>query len=154
MHRPYPTILQAAGNLSWSYYRDDLNLPEEYVNHKGYNSLAVGNHNDSADAMAGDSIFRNPPTKENDRELPEICANGTCVTAVELTMGGTSMAAPAVAGVTALLQEISPTLKICLEGCRAILLAGAERNVRDNTWWNDVLAGVDASDGSAMACIL
>ena len=34
------------------------------------------------------------------------------------------------------------------EGCRAILAAGATRNVRGDTWWRDVVAGVDARDGS------
>ena len=30
------------------------------MNHKGFNSLAVGNHDDTAGAMSGDSVFRNP----------------------------------------------------------------------------------------------
>ena len=57
---PYPTICQAAGNY-WKGDPDDIDPPEsEYVNHKGYNSLGVGNHNDTASAMSGDSVFRNP----------------------------------------------------------------------------------------------
>jgi hypothetical protein len=108
----------------------------------------VGNHDDDALAMAADSVFRNPPTDHGDRELPEISANGTGVTTVGVTMGGTSMASPTVAGITALLQGENSTLKIWPEGCRAILLAGASRNVRDDTWWRDVSSGVDARDGS------
>ena len=138
LHWPYPTILQAAGNGTSS----------EFVNHKGYNSLTVGNHDDTAAAMAGDSVFRNPASGHNDRELPEVAANGTAVTTVGLTKSGTSMAAPAAAGCTALIQEASSTLKSWPEGCRAILLAGASKNITGSTWWADRLAGTDASDGS------
>jgi hypothetical protein len=151
VHWPYPTILQAAGNY-WSTDPDAANPPGgtsgEYVNHKGYNSLAVGNHNDDASAMSGSTVFRNPTTPHGDRELPEICANGTGVTACGVTKSGTSMAAPAVAGCTALIQDVNSLLKIWPEGCRALLLAGSSRNVRDDTWWQDVIADVDARDGT------
>lgn len=151
LHWPYPTILQAAGNY-WSGDYDDIDPPEsEYVNHKGYNSLAVGNHDDSASAMSGSSVYRNPSSPHGDRELPELCANGTGVSAVGLMESGTSFAAPAVAGITALLQYADSTLKIWPEGCRAILLAGTRRNVVGNTWWNDVSSGNDAIDGAGAA---
>lgn len=138
LHWPYPTILQAAGN----------GASTEFVNHKGFNTLAIGNHDDTATAMSGTSVFRNPASAHGDRELPELAANGTSVTAVGLTLSGTSMAAPAAAGCTALMQQASATLKSWPEGCRAILLAGATRNVAGDTWWRDRVAGVDASDGS------
>ncbi|HEX2044363.1 MAG TPA: S8/S53 family peptidase, partial [Gaiellaceae bacterium] len=126
---PYPTIVQAAGNY-WNGDPDDIDPPSsEFVNHKGYNSLAVGNHDDSASSMSSSSVFRNPTSSHGDRELPEIAANGTGVEAVDLTKSGTSMASPAVAGVTALLQSASSTLKSWPEGCRAVLLAGSTRNV-------------------------
>lgn len=145
---PYPTILQAAGNY-WTGDPDNINPPsDEYVNHKGYNSLAVGNHNDTAAAVSGDSVFRNPATGHSDRELPELTANGTAVTTVGLTKSGTSMAAPAAAGCTALLQQADGTLRSWPEGCRAILLAAANRNPNGGTWWNDVVANVDGTDGS------
>ncbi len=146
---PYPTIVQAAGN-HWATDDDNISpsSSDEFVNHKGYNSLAVGNHDDDAGAMSGTSVFRNPPTSHGDRELPEICANGVDVTAVGHTSSGTSFAAPAVAGCAALLQEVNGTLRHWPEGCRAILLAGARRNVVDSTWWRDVRNNVDAADGS------
>jgi Subtilase family len=145
---PYPTICQAAGNY-WDGDYDEIDPPEsEYVNHKGYNSLAVGNHNDSASAMSGDSVYRNPQSSHGDRELPEIAANGTGVTTVGLTLSGTSMASPAAAGCAALIQNVDATLKSWPEGCRAILLAGAKRNITGQTWWQDVVANADASDGS------
>ncbi|MFI5129976.1 MAG: S8 family serine peptidase [Chitinophagales bacterium] len=138
LHWPYPTILQAAGNGSST----------EYVNHKGFNSLAVGNHDDSAGTMSGTSVFRNPSSSHGDRELPEIAANGTNVTTVGLTLSGTSMAAPAAAGCAALLQQVDNNLVHWPEGCRAILLAGARKNIAGNTWWNDVIANVDGVDGT------
>lgn len=138
LHWPYPTILQAAGN----------GTSTEFVNHKGFNTLAVGSHNDAATGMAGDSALRNPASPHSDRESPEVAANGIAVTTVGLTFSGTSMAAPAAAGCTALLQQANTTLKSWPEGCRAILLASASKSASGATWWTDRSAGVDASDGS------
>jgi Subtilase family len=140
--------VHAAGNF-WADDPDDIDPPSsEYVNHKGFNTISVGNHDESALAMSGTSVFRNPDSPHGDRELPEICANGTSVTADDLTFSGTSQASPAVAGVAALLQGTSATLRHWPEGCRAILAAGATRNVRGDTWWRDVVAGIDARDGA------
>jgi hypothetical protein len=145
---PYPTILQAAGNF-WLGDPDGISPPaDEFVNHKGFNSFAVGSHDDSAGSMAGDSVFRNPSSTHGDRELPEIAANGTGVSANGQTMSGTSFAAPAAAGVTALLQDVDGVLCSWPEGCRAILLASAGRNVSNQTWWQDVAARTDALDGA------
>ncbi len=58
------------------------------------------------------------------------------------------MAAPAVAGATACIQEVSSTLKSWPEGCRAIHLAAAKLNPKGDTWWDDVSGGVDAEDGA------
>jgi hypothetical protein len=135
---PYPTICEAAGN----------GADDEYVNHKGYNRITVANHNDSASGMASDTCFRNPSSSHGDRELPEIAANGTGVSAVGLNLSGTSMAAPAVAGAVACMQEASGVLKSWPEGCRAILLASAWRNPDGSTWRSDLIAGRDGVDGS------
>ncbi|KAK3311838.1 peptidase S8/S53 domain-containing protein [Apodospora peruviana] len=130
---PFPTIVQAAGNGAAS----------EYVNHKGYNTLSVGSHDDTASAMAGTSVFKNPTTPHGDREQPEIAANGTIVTAVGQTMSGTSFAAPAVAGAVAVIQSVDGVLKSWPEGCRAILLATADRNIQGGTWPGDRAQGLD-----------
>jgi Subtilase family len=144
---PYPTICQAGGNY-WNGDPDGISPPsDEFVNHKGFNSVAIANHDDSASAMSSDSVFRNPASSHGDRELPEIAANGTSVKADDITMTGTSQASPAAAGVSALLQSTSATLKAWPEGCRAILFAGATKNVIGDTWWQDVVDDDDASDG-------
>lgn len=145
---PYPTIVHAAGNF-WLGDVDNIIPPEnEYVNHKGFNTLSIGNHDDTAGAMSGDSVFRNPASPHGDRELPELAANGTGVSANGQTMSGTSFAAPATAGVTALLQDVDRVLCSWPEGCRAILMAAAGRNVSGTTWWQDVVARVDGRDGA------
>ena len=117
LQRPYPTICQAAGN----YWDATQRPPTEYVNHKGYNSLGVANHNDTA---AGDVRRLRVPqpasSSHGDRELPEIAANGTGVTTVGLTMSGTSIASPAAAGCDgAASRSVDGTLKSWPEGGRA-----------------------------------
>jgi hypothetical protein len=98
--------------------------------------------------MAGSTVFRNPASTHGDRELPELCANGTGVSVVGLTDSGTSFSAPAVAGSVALIQGVDTLLQIWPEGCRAIMLAAADKNVTGSTWWKDVSTAADARDGS------
>ncbi|GAA5026286.1 S8 family serine peptidase [Microbacterium fluvii] len=138
LHWPFPTIVEAAGN----------GTSTEFVNHKGYNRLTVGSHNDAASAMASSSVFRNPSSPHADRELPEIAANGMGVTVVGLTDSGTSFAAPAVAGIAACVQEAAPVLQSWPEGTRAVLMAGAWRNPSGGRWRADLIAGLDGSDGA------
>jgi len=136
---PWPLIVTASGNGGAT----------QYVNHMGFNTLTVGSHNTMASGMASvaESVFKNPTGIRGDRELPEICAYGDGVGAVDEFGWGTSFAAPAVAGTAALMQSVDTTLKIWPEGCRAILLAGADRNVTGGTWGADV-GRVDGKDGA------
>lgn len=150
---PYPLIVQAAGNTGQP---DDTALgispaANEYVNHKGYNSLAVGSHDEQAERkISGFSTFRNPSSPHSDRELPEICALGENIAAVGMNSSGTSFSSPAVAGAAALLQSISPVIKVYPELTRALLLAGAKRNVDGGLWFRDLkqTPKVDQKDGT------
>jgi hypothetical protein len=96
-------------------------------------------------------------------------ANGENVTAVGLTMSGTSMASPAVVGSIALLQSAQSVLKIWPEGNRALLFAGALRNVgshpgvtgtgaavstANGRWFADLTAGRDGYDGAGALDVL
>ena len=139
-HYPFPTIVHASGNQPTA--------GTEFVNHKGFNAMVVGNHNDSADRMDADSVFRNPTSPHSDRELPDVCANGDSVSAAGHTDSGTSFASPAVAGSVAVIQKVAQRLKVWPEGCRAVIMAGAGRNVRGKTWWDDVRRRVDGRDGT------
>ena len=154
-HYPYPTIIHAAGNF-WNGDPDNVIPPSsEYVNHKGFNTISIGNHNDTASAMSSSSVFRNPDSPHNDRELPELSANGTGLSLLGSSAGsGTSYASPAVVGSVALLQEANNILKYWPEGIRAILFAGAIRNVDSGTWWNDVITNIDAKDGAGAMNVL
>jgi len=151
---PYPMIVQASGNTGQP---DDTALGitppgNEYVNHKGYNSIAVGSHDEQTERkISSFSTFRNPSSPHNDRELPEICALGENISAVGLTdWGGTSFASPAVAGSAALLQSLSPVIKLFPEVTRALLLAGSKRNVEGGLWYEDLkrTPKVDQKDGT------
>lgn len=166
LHYPWPTIVQAAGNwcpAGSSCFEGGSDVTDEFVNHKGYNSISIGNHDDTATQMSGSSCFVNPTSPHSDRELPELSANGTGVTADGITMTGTSQASPAVTGSAALLQQANSTLRIWPEGIRALLFAGSTRNVAThagqlsgggnaanapNNWWQDVSLGNDGFDGA------
>lgn len=138
---PCPVFSLASGNFGPD---DDDKL---YVNHKGYNSLKVGSHHDDGLAMAATSEYRMPPSA-GDRVLPEIAANGTVVGANDQLSSGTSFAAPAVAGIAALVQQVNPRLQGSPEACRAILLASANRVVVGSSWWGDVAAKNKGSAGA------
>lgn len=166
LHYPWPTIVQAAGNwcgAGSSCFEGGVDVTSEFVNHKGYNSISIGNHTDAATAMSASSCFINPSSPRRDRELPELSANGTGVTADGITMTGTSQASPAVTGSAALLQSAATVLRFWPEGVRALLFAGATTNVAThngtlsgggaaanapNTWWTDVRNHRDAFDGA------
>ena len=166
LHYPWPTVVHAAGNwcsAGSSCYEGGSDVTDEYVNHKGFNTISIGNHNDDASEMSASSVFVNPSSSHGDRELPELAANGTGVDADGLTKSGTSMASPAVAGSVALLQDTVSTLRYWPEGNRALLFAGSTINIEEhggslsgggdaadapNTWWADVSAGNDGFDGA------
>ena len=151
---PYPFITSASGN--WSSSSEDepggVDGSLEFVNHKCYNCVTVGNAKDfvsnSPDGMRPSSVWKNPDSDHGDWEFPEICANGTEVSYNGEDRGsGTSFSSPAVAGTALLIQNADNDLLNWPEGVKAILLAGAIHNIRDSSWFSDVLNNNDGYDG-------
>jgi subtilisin family serine protease len=100
--------------------------------------------------MAGYSTYFNPVSLHNDREKPEIVAPGNINSTIEvspwvdsyscvgtLPNGGTSFAAPHVAGAAALLMQAKTSLKTRPEEVKAILMASAIHNIEGPTRLSD-----------------
>lgn len=151
---PFPFITTASGN--WNQNDEDepggSDGSLEFVNHKSYNAVTVGNAEDFVsgrpDGMVVSTVWKNPDSDHGDWELPELCANGRSVRFNGKNRGsGTSFASPAVAGTALLLQNADNLLLNWPEGIRAILFAGSKYNVKDNNWKNDNISGIDGYDG-------
>ena len=155
-HSPFPTIVNAAGNYRRPGTSPTDGVNDFYVTAKSYNALCVGFHNNqffenaSGDRKISDwSNFLNPTSPHQDRELPDVAGPGENVNALGITLSGTSFAAPAVAGAVALIQSVRPDVLVhSPEACRAIILAGAGRNVQNGRWAADVAAHIDGRDGA------
>ncbi|KAF3930030.1 hypothetical protein ABW19_dt0201681 [Dactylella cylindrospora] len=147
LNYPYPLIVQAAGNIWDGSIGDALQPESKYVSHKGHNTLTVGSHDDDAEEIAKSSVYRNPTSTHGDRELPELCANGIGVSAVGLTMSGTSFAAAAVSGVAALIQGANNDLKHLPEANRAILLTSSNSKITGSSWWS-IVSGQKRDSGT------
>lgn len=107
---------------------------------KAWNLITVGGIEDGGDAIWSDqmwagSAYTNPVSLNNDREKPEVVAVGADVTvlgnnnAIYYDLDGTSMAAPQVAGLAALLVDRNSSLSIWPEAARAIIMASATHNI-------------------------
>ena len=122
-----------------------------------YNVLAVGgfNNNNTADwaddTMYALSSWRNPASSHSDREKPEVVAVGEKLAmwgwnnSVETNQEGTSLAAPQVAGLGALLVKRNPSLSIWPEASRAIIMASAIHNIDG---YSGITSAADAKDGA------
>jgi len=104
---PYSLFSSTSGNI--------MDSAKPYIQNRSYNALivgatdTVGTEMRSDDVMASFSSWRNHSTTHGDRELPEIVAPGTCVTAGGVTCeNGTSAAAPIVSGAIALVRHRNP----------------------------------------------
>jgi len=134
---------------------------------KAWNVITVGGINDQNNAAWGDdqmsspSSWKNPSnnngnrTGTSDREKPEVVAVADSVTDIcetgpgfylECTNWGTSVSAPQVAGLTALLMDRHSDLLIWPEAVKAIIMASAMHNIE----WTTVMRkdSVDDKDGA------
>ena len=118
-----------------------------YVNSvgAGFNTIAVGNYNDSGTVQSSDNVmwptssWEDPLSPHGDREKPEVAAPGANIKTTVMSPNfscdmaeigsGTSFSAPAVAGLAADLMQVHPGLRIYPESLKALVLAGATDNV-------------------------
>jgi hypothetical protein len=110
----------------------------------GYNVIAVGGITDADtaawgdDAMYNDSNVKNPISTFDDRQKPEVCAVAEGITTPGFNArSGTSYAAPAVAGIIALLIQREPWLLKWPEATKAILMVSAVHNVNGSSRLDD-----------------
>lgn len=127
---------------------------------RAYNVITVGAYNDkntiswSDDSMRATSNWRNPrfisPQIGGGHEKPEIVAPGENIKTIGLNgqiqeASGTSLAAPQVAGLAALLMDRAPTLKNKPAALKAIIMASATHNISGGV---GILPGTDGVDGA------
>ncbi|MDF1514653.1 MAG: S8 family serine peptidase, partial [Anaerolineae bacterium] len=108
---------------------------------KAWNLITVGGIEDGGDAtwsndqMWAWSAYTNPVSPHSDREKPEVVAVSSDVTvlgnnnAINYDLDGTSMAAPQVSGLAALLVDRNSSLTYWPEANRAIIMASATHNI-------------------------
>ncbi|HEU0253925.1 MAG TPA: S8 family serine peptidase, partial [Pyrinomonadaceae bacterium] len=118
-----------------------------YVNSvgSGFNTIAVGNYNDSGTVSSADNVmwptssWEDPISLHGDREKPEVAAPGANIKTTIMSPNmscdmdeigsGTSFSAPMVAGLAADLIQVNPGLRVFPESMKALILAGATDNV-------------------------
>ena len=136
----WDTVTASAGNSG-------LCTNMEYVTGvaSGYNTIAVGNYDDSETVSPLDNLmnptssFKDPVSPVGDREKPEVAAPGTAIRSMIMSPkgncangdvgSGTSYSAPIVAGLAAGLMQAQPSLRIFPESVKALIMAGAIDNV-------------------------
>lgn len=138
---PFTLLVQAAGNLD---------VVNEFVNHKGYNNLVVG-QDLQTNMVEPNSVTRNPSSGQ---ELPHVTAGvdhsmnmfeDALGNSVITANGASSVAAAVMTGFAASVIAVHPSLADKPEAVRAIIMTSAW-NVTDNTWWADRY--VDGHDGA------
>jgi len=123
---------------------------------KAWNVLTVGGTWDNNNPCWGDDImyyntsYRNPGG--SDREKPEVVAVGQGVTLLGMeneptTENGTSLAAPQVAGLAALLVDCKPILWVWPEALKPIIMASAMHSIEPPSVMQ-FYDGVDDKDGA------
>ena len=136
------TFTVAAGNNGGG--TNDVSSPAV-----SWNCIAVGAMNDAAtatwadDTMATFSSFDDPTSVHGDREKPELAAEGSSMTMLDLgcsftyVASGTSFAAPGIAGMCGALMQMSSTLPGWPEVMKAIMMAAASHNIEGSSRLSD-----------------
>ncbi len=132
------TVVPAAGNAGIYGFVDSPGT--------AYNVVTVGSYDDQNttywpdDVMASYSSTVNPLSNHGDRIKPEVAAPGSNINSTTNASpwtgavgSGTSYAAPAVTGITALLMQRNYSLRVWPEAVKAILMASAEHNIEGAT---------------------
>lgn len=141
-----PTVVVAAGNYVGDAWGWNTRSPA-----KGYNIITVGGFDDRNDARWSNditttySVYVDPyidgQTTSGDREKPEVVAVGASVTTVDINQGddgfwpsyGTSVAAPQVSALSALLIQRYWWLRTNPEAVKAIIMASAIHNIEGSS---------------------
>jgi hypothetical protein len=115
-----------------------------------FNCITVGAIDDANtpswadDIMAGYSSFDDPTSAHGDRQKPEVSAEGTNMTLLDLgcvftyNASGTSFAAPGVAGMCGALMGMDSTLRGWPEAMKAVMMAAASHNLEGASRLSDV----------------
>jgi hypothetical protein len=159
------TVTKAAGNTNGP------NCPENPFDGTtpspglAYNVIAVGGFDDrntvnwSDDTIYDCSSTINPISTHSDREKPELSAPAVNIKVVApgpanlLDVTGTSIAAPIVAGTSALLIEKNGRLSVWPEIIRATLMATADHNIEGATRLSDI-DGAGGMNAAAAASLI
>jgi len=130
-----------------------------------YNVITVGGYDDHNtsnwrdDTVDECSSTVNPLSTHNDREKPDLVAPSVNINVVApgparlLEVSGTSIAAPMVAGTSALLIERNGRLSVWPEIIRAILMATADHNIEGATRLS-AIDGAGAMNAAAAATLI
>lgn len=149
----------AAGNVPVPNGACWANVPNDFGTWspgKAWNVVTVGGYNPLDDTAWGNdtsvvSPFWNPESPSGDREKPEVVAPSVNIDGIGVNGAmippqfGTSMAAPQVSGMAALMIQRSTALRTAPNALRAIILASASHNI---TGPSGPVAGVDDLDGA------
>jgi hypothetical protein len=158
------TVVVGAGNRGAAdcYQGTDGNVTSPGL---GYNVITVGSYSDIDTADQGDDVmapcssWRDPISQYNDREKPEVAAPGGFVSTTSPSSpwfyerGGTSLAAPMVTGVAALLMQRNWYLTLLPEAVKAILMATATHNIEGSARLSekDGAGGIQAFQADSVA---